>query len=201
MNDITETTADLNAALAKAQAQMKPAQQDRTNPHFKNEYATLNSIWNAIREPLSSNGLCVTHQTEYRGDRFVMVTTLRHASGQSIESVRPIKVDVEQPQKMGSGETYAKRYSLMALVGITAADDMDDDNGNGATAGNGKDKTNGNGHISDEQADTIRALITATNTNVEVFLKWANAPSVSDIKASKFDDVVAKLQQKKQSMS
>lgn len=201
MNDITETTADLNAALAKAQAQMKPAQQDRTNPHFKNEYATLNSIWNAIREPLSSNGLCVTHQTEYRGDRFVMVTTLRHASGQSIESVRPIKVDVEQPQKMGSGETYAKRYSLMALVGITAADDMDDDDGNGATAGNGKDKTNGNGHISDEQADTIRALITATNTNVEVFLKWANAPSVSDIKASKFDDVVAKLQQKKQSMS
>ena len=184
----SEMTAELAAALAKAQGQMRHAVFDRINPHFKSKYATLNSIWDAIREPLSNNGLSITHTTEYRGELFVMVTTLRHASGQWIASVRPLKADIDQPQKMGSGETYAKRYGLSALLGITADED---DDGNAA---NGKDKGE---VISDEQAEQIRKLIAETKSDVTKFLQWAAAESISDIRASKFAEATALLNAKR----
>jgi hypothetical protein len=195
MSETTETTADLNAALAKAQAQMKPAAFNRTNPHFKTKYADLAAVIAAIREPLASNGLAFA-QTMYISDRGpVLLTTLRHASGQCLTSEYPLPNGVK-PQEFGAALTYARRYSLSCITGIAADDD---DDGNGAnTISNGKDKTSGNGGVvSDEQAETIWELIRETNTNVDVFLKWANAPSISDIKASAYANIISKLQQKK----
>ena len=52
--------------------------------------------------------------------------------------------------------------------------------------------------ISDEQADTIAALVQETKSDVTRFLKWANAESISDIPAAKFKNAVAMLEAKKQ---
>jgi len=120
----SEQINELSAALAKAQATMKAAPFDRTNPHFKNKYATLASVIDTIRKPLADAGLSYTQTTQLRDNGFVLVTTLRHASGQWVESEYPLPV-ASKPQELGSALTYARRYSLSALVCIAADDDDD----------------------------------------------------------------------------
>lgn len=120
----SESTNDLSAALAKAQAAMTAATFNRINPHFKNRYADLAAVIDAIREPLATNGLSFTQTTEIREGGFVLVTTLRHASGQWVASEYPLPVGAK-PQELGSALTYARRYSLSAIACIAADDDDD----------------------------------------------------------------------------
>ena len=131
MNSSTELK-DLAAAMAKVQAVLKPALKDSNNPFFKSKYADLQSCWNACRDALTQNGLSViqTFRESATGECVTVSTTLLHASGQWISgdlTVKPAKAD---PQGMGSAATYARRYSLAAIVGLVADED---DDGNAAT--------------------------------------------------------------------
>jgi hypothetical protein len=55
------------------------------------------------------------------------------------------------------------------------------------------------GTITDEQVAQISALIQETKSNVERFLKYIGAPSISDIPANRFDAAMAALNRKKAS--
>ena len=60
---------ELATALAQAQAEIKDAELDSTNPFFKHgAYATLASCWAAIRDPFGKNSLAVTQLTRLEGD-------------------------------------------------------------------------------------------------------------------------------------
>lgn len=124
----SETIGKLAEALAKAQGNMSAAAKDGKANYGK--YATLDSVWDAARKPLSDNGLAVTQATDMAGDSMVLVTTLMHASGEWIGGVYPVRPVQNTPQGMGSAITYARRYSLSALLGLTADDD---DDGNAAS--------------------------------------------------------------------
>jgi hypothetical protein len=128
----SEQTAALSEALAKAQAQMTAATFNRVNPHFKSKYADLASVLDAIRKPLADNALSVTQTTEIRDQGLVLVTTLRHSTGQWIASEYPLPTGVK-PQELGSALTYARRYSLSAIACIAA--DEDDDAEGARTSG------------------------------------------------------------------
>ena len=120
----SDNTAELAAALAKSQAAMQSAKFDKVNPHFKNKYASLAAVIEAIRAPLADNGLSYTQTTEIREGGFVLVTTLRHSTGQWIASEYPLPTGLK-PQDLGSALTYARRYSLSTLVCIAADEDDD----------------------------------------------------------------------------
>lgn len=119
------TTPKLAEALAKAQAEMKAAPLNRVNPHFKSKYADLPAVIDAVRPALTKHGLSVTQVTRIADGGMVLVTTLHHASGESLSGEYPLPVG--KPQEMGSAMTYARRYSLAAMCCI-AADDDDDAN-------------------------------------------------------------------------
>jgi hypothetical protein len=120
----SENTNELSAALAKAQRDMKAATFNRINPHYKNRYADLASVIDAIRVPLATNGLAYTQTGEIREGGFVLVTTLHHSSGQWVASEYPLPIGAK-PQELGSALTYARRYSLCAIACIAADDDDD----------------------------------------------------------------------------
>jgi hypothetical protein len=126
----SETIEHLSAALAAAQGVMKAAAFNRINPHFKNRYADLASVLEAIRDPFAKNGLSITQTTHLNGSGFVLRTTLRHASGQWVASEYPLPHNAK-PQELGSALTYARRYTLSAIAG-TAGDE--DDDGQAASA-------------------------------------------------------------------
>lgn len=119
----SEQTDILTAAIAKAQAVMKPAPFNKVNPHFKNKYADLSSVIETVVKPLTDQGIAVTQTTEIRDGGFILVTTL-HLGGQWIASEYPLP-NVSKPQELGSALTYAKRYSLAAIACV--ASDEDDD--------------------------------------------------------------------------
>lgn len=117
----SENISELATALAKAQGAFSVAVFDKTNPHFKNGYASLSSIHAMIREPLRANGLSVTHMI----DDGRMSTTLLHTSGQWISCDIALPVG-GKPQEFGSALTYFRRYSLTCLLAIPTGEDEDD---------------------------------------------------------------------------
>ena len=124
----TQNLNELAAALTKAQGAMQPAKFNRV-VNFSGrsyKYADLASIIDAIRKPLSDNGIVWTQTIEIRDGGLILATMLLHTSGQSLRSEYPLPSS-GKPQEMGSATTYAKRYSLAAIVGIAADDDDDAD--------------------------------------------------------------------------
>jgi hypothetical protein len=120
---------ELAKALSNFQGSMTPVKKDAINPFYKSKYATLDTIWDTIRKPLSENGLSITQTLDiypYEGKLHdVLVTTLNHNSGESVTSNQLLKATKEDPQAQGSAISYARRYSLSAILGIVTDEDDD----------------------------------------------------------------------------
>lgn len=126
---MSQSIAALSAALAKAQAEMPAAPKQSINPHFKSKYADLAAIMDTCRQPLTRNGLAVMQTISGDGARVEVTTILSHSSGEYIGDTAVFTPRDPSPQAMGSAITYARRYSLSALVGVVADED---DDGNAA---------------------------------------------------------------------
>lgn len=127
-------------ALACAQAEIASAEKDRINPHFGQAYATLASVWEACRAPLTKYGISVLQDPFVEGQKVTLTTMLLHKSGEWFKSVITLIATQGTPQGIGSAITYARRYALSAMVGV-APDDDDDGNAGSAKPGqqaNGK---------------------------------------------------------------
>ncbi len=123
----SESTANIAAALAKAQRTMKGAPKDSSNPHFSSKYADLESIREASQEPLAANEIAVVQSPFTDGNLVAMVTKLIHSSGEWILS-DPLQVQARDagPQAVSSCITYLRRIQLAAVTGIAPADADDD---------------------------------------------------------------------------
>jgi hypothetical protein len=119
----------LATALSLAQGEMGAALKDASNPFFKSKYADLTSVMEAIKGPFHKNGLSFTQLPGMSGDKLVLTTMLLHKSGEWISSETPIIAAKPDAQSMGSAITYARRYALQSIAGVTA----DDDDGNAAS--------------------------------------------------------------------
>jgi len=119
----SESIKNITAALCKVQSQIKDAQTDAVNPHFKSSYTTLAGVLSTIRKPLAAEGLAITQTLDVADGHAILVTSLLHVSGEWIEGrmiLNPVKND---PQGIKSAVTYARRTSLTAIVGIAEEDD------------------------------------------------------------------------------
>jgi len=176
----SEQISELAAALAAAQGMMENAIMNRTNPHFKSRYADLAAIFDAARKPLSANGLAVVQTI---GDG-VLHTRLLHTSGQWIASEHPLPM-AGRPQEIGSALTYARRYSLSALIGIAA--DEDDD----ATGAEKAHKAGDDGKpISGQQIVDLSALLDDDPDRIAKFCNLQQIDGLGDMPAHRFDEAV-----------
>ena len=119
-------------AFIAAQGAFPTIKKSADNPHFKSKYADLGEIIPAVQPILSRNGLCRTHRFRNCGAKQFIECVIYHASGQWISSGEiEIKVEANRMgsmQAQGSGITYARRYTLLAILDL-ATDDDDDDPG------------------------------------------------------------------------
>ena len=126
----------LYAAILKAQAKIETVRKNGENPHFKSRYATLDEVWESVRKAVNEAGLVVFCTIEKKDGERVMVTHLvEAASGEEVTCAFPIAATANTPQAIGSAMTYARRYTLTALLEIVTGDGEDDD-GEAATAHN-----------------------------------------------------------------
>lgn len=185
----SEKINELATAMAKFQAEVKPALKGSTNPYFKSKYADLQSCWDAAREALTKNGLSVIQGgppylvlPANNGEVVTVCTRLLHSSGQWIESSLTMKPAKADPQGIGSAVTYARRYALAAILGLVADED---DDGNAATHAEAKNSLPAGAVavpklITQDQFNTLKL---ADPSLVDRILKKYGAVSIDELTA------------------
>jgi hypothetical protein len=117
---------ELATNLALFQGKISSVKKDAINPYFKSKYATLDTIWNTIRKPLVDSGLSLVQTMGISDDGgSTLSTTLLHNSGQWISGCMKLNPVKEDPQGLGSAISYARRYSMSAMLGIVVDEDDD----------------------------------------------------------------------------
>ena len=122
----SESIANLAKALSIVQGKLTYAKKDSKNPFFKSNYADLESVWDACRDLLSSNGLAISQFPGLYSEldkSMSLITILAHESGEWINQEMSVPVSKVDPQGAGSALTYMRRYALAAVVGVVQADD------------------------------------------------------------------------------
>ncbi len=118
----SETIGSLAKALSALQGSLENVTKDTQGHGYK--YATLAECLKAIRPHLQPNGLSVT-QTTLPGP--MLITTLMHESGEWSRGYLPLHAQggrmTNEMQALGSGITYARRYTLCAIFGLAQEDD------------------------------------------------------------------------------
>jgi len=130
--ETSPTLAKLAEALGVFHLEVKPVKKSAENPFFKSSYADLSSIL-AVQAPLLKAKLSFV---QFPVGENTLTTMLMHESGEWMRSnytLKPVKAD---PQSAGSAITYARRYALGAILGLSTEEDDD-----GAKASNTTKKT------------------------------------------------------------
>lgn len=184
-----------NEALAAFQRECpKIGRTKKGNHNIK--YAPLDGIMETIQPHLSEHGLSVRFSTSWESAGYLTATcTVSHVSGHSKESTITIPVDdqmaANSSQKMGSANSYAKRYALSNALNLAFAE----------TDTDGTDLSK---KITTDQATVITDLIAEIKlpeARKKAFLKWAKAKSVEEMPVAVYDDAVRYLQDMKNETS
>src|SRR5256885_1241353 len=134
------TNPDITAiaeAMVSAQAEFGAAIKDSANPAYRSKYADLSACIEATQKALNKYGIAVMQAPQLDGQMVTITTRLQHKSGQWYESdlsLPAVQRERFDAQSVGSAITYARRYSLQAVLNLATTDD----DGNSAS-GIGKD--------------------------------------------------------------
>jgi hypothetical protein len=156
---------EIAAAFVKAQAGFQKALKTTANPFYKNKYADLATCLSAVIDSLNSNGIALMQLTHKEKEEVHVETVLLHTSGEMLSGGHLVMPAVKyDPQGFGSALTYARRYSLMACLGIAS----EDDDGQAAT----------NSQKPRLAVEHLQASIEGAQTEAELEVIWKNALGV-----------------------
>lgn len=105
--------------LLEAKKQIGKVSKNAKNPHFKNNYADINALIEAVEPVLLENGLLLL-QPVINGKVITRIVDIE--DGKVIESIMELPA-LTNPQQMGSAITYYRRYTLQSLLSLQAEDD------------------------------------------------------------------------------
>jgi hypothetical protein len=114
---------------------------DATNPHFKSRYSSLNEVLDKVKGPLNELGVVIVQEVQDDGLRTYLVEFGKHPP-RTVSDNEPMQpfasnyvecfvpfIGATDMQKLGGAITYARRYSLVTLLGL----EDEDDDGNAAS--------------------------------------------------------------------
>ena len=211
----SETIIELSKAFAKMQMELEQPLKNANNPFFKSKYVPLENVVDSITRASSKHGLSFTQFPSSDENGNVTVGTMvMHESGEWIEydpiCLKPVKND---PQAVGSAITYAKRYALSAIFGITS--DNDDDGNEATQLGKAKSKAMPNKQLPatnnkipkevvEAYKNGIQSVIDRTGKNDGSITRWfcenLGVAKIEDItmeQISLADGLLKKLENKK----
>lgn len=121
----SESIKEIATAMSVLRKAIKQPTKNADNPFFKSKYVMLEGVVKAIDEALP-DGLSYTQEVTTNDNGVAVSTIIMHSSGEYMQ-FEPLNVPVSKKdaQAFGSAETYARRYTLSAVFGVTS--DVDDD--------------------------------------------------------------------------
>lgn len=105
--------------IHEAKLEIGKVSKNAKNPHFKNTYADLNALIEAVEPILLEKGLILLQPIK-EGKQYTIISDIE--SGECLESVIDLPIGVT-PQALGSAITYYRRYTLQSLLSLQAVDD------------------------------------------------------------------------------
>ena len=183
----SENINELATALAKAQAEIRNPGKNTKNTFFKNEYADLTAVLGCIRPVAAANGLSFIQAVEAYNGNVAVTSQISHSSGQWIKQVASVEVPKTSKnpiQDLGSMATYLKRYQAQSMWAICADEDTDA-------------QDLGIEDISDEKVAHLDAMLDATKSSKEAFLKVYGVENLKSLTDSQYEKAKKQLQQKK----
>jgi hypothetical protein len=110
---------NLYLKLAEVKREVGKVSKNSKNPHFKNTYADLNALIDAVEPILLEKGLLMLQPIQNGNVSTIIIDC---ESSETIESSILLPV-LSDPQKLGSAITYFRRYTLQSLLSLMAEDD------------------------------------------------------------------------------
>jgi len=183
----SESINELTSALAKAQSEIRNPSKNTKNTFFKNEYADLTAVLGCIRPVASANGLSFIQSVEAYNGNVAVSSQISHVSGQWVKQVASVELPKSSKnpiQDLGSIATYLKRYQAQSMWAICADEDTDA-------------QDLGIEDISDEKVAHLDAMLDATKSSKEAFLKVYGVENLKRLTESQYEKAKKQLQQKK----
>ena len=162
-------------ALNKVQGLLEPAKKDSDNPFFKSRYASLGAVNAAVMGPITEAGFVLLSGGVDISGKPHLRTTLYHVGGYSVSFEYPLLEKTDDPQKLASSFTYARRYSVCALFNLS----VEDDDGNAAAG-----KTSAPAAVA---TTTPRPAIQAQKTDGKTLVSKAFVPQKLSEKDGKYN--------------
>ena len=204
----------LAPALVALQADLKPVEKSAANPFFKSKYAPLPAVMQVVQPLLARHKLAVSQFVTHLDGQSALRTLLIHESGQLLEDTQPLLLpqtheedkwdrDAQQlvtrfvvptPQDQGSAITYARRYGVMAVLGLVADED---DDGNAASAHTGSYRVTSSAPVASSTkpaSDKQKSMIAALAHKVGKDNEWIDNVMAKTVSSADASAVIEKLQ-------
>ena len=107
------------AKIHEAKKEIGVVKKNAKNPHFKNTYADLNALIDAVEPILLEKGLIMLQPIK---DGKVYTQIIDIDTFESVESCIDLSANLTA-QALGSQVTYYRRYTLQSLMSLQADDD------------------------------------------------------------------------------
>ncbi len=190
MNQSVEIN-ELATVLSLLQGEIQDAHKDKKGHNYK--YADLSQILDIARPLLHKHGLSIAQMPSPSEPGMVALRTqLMHKSGQWVcsEITMPVEAGrgMSKAQAYGSVITYARRYSLAAMLGITQTDDDASLKPVAEVVSDDLTKS--------EKASRLSALIDKAQVSDDEILEWCakgNVPSPWQLKEVTIDYLITML--------
>ena len=109
--------------LLSAQEEIGSIKKSEVNPFFKSKYFDINTILAEIKPTLNKQGLVLLQAINVLDGRTTLNTAIVDSvSGEKIDSNFSL-TEITDPQKVGAGITYYRRFALQSLLALEAEDD------------------------------------------------------------------------------
>lgn len=192
----TITARNAKAAYFSAFADMQgdlPVIEERGQGHGNITYALWEDVNEAIRPVLQKHGFGLSFRVGRSTDKLTVTGVLTHRDGHFEETTIELPADTSgsknSVQAIGSSTSYGKRYTSSALLNLTSRLPSDrDDDGNAA----GRAQT-----ITEDQVMNLRELVQEVGGNESKLCQGLKINSLSDLLASRYDEVVRLVKNRK----
>jgi hypothetical protein len=180
MPEKSETGSLLEAILA-VQAEVGPIAKDAINPAFKSKYTTLATIVETVGPILNKHGLVwMTFPSSDEEGRPCLDYVLVHSqTGVERGGTMPLLLTKQDPQGLGSALTYARRYSLCAVLNLVADDD---DDGNTASQ---KQSAGDLARAKSRMGDEEKALLAEAQ---QLYATWTGEGKITEAQFKAYQD-------------
>lgn len=152
---------------------------------FEYDYADFENVVATVRPVLSLHGLSFTFDTEVDGNKLTCICHLRHMNGHSVSSRFTLPTEsksaMSEQQKVGAALTFAKRQSLIAVLGLSLTDPE-------AAADRRTDA------ISLDQLATLEALVAEVDLNRKKFDSHFGITKLAEMQSHQYPEAVRILE-------